>query len=151
VLSIGAVTAMLLALAGSLIASWLSAHNRLTSFAVLRALGASPPQIASTLAWEQTIIYTTSILLGLFCGALLSLLALPAIIFTSVATTGATSSLSSGAFFVLQNVPPIELVVPASLLFALGALVVICVVALAIMVRVVSRPSIGQTLRLNAD
>lgn len=151
VLSIGAVTAMLLALAGSLIASWLSARNRLTSFAVLRALGASPPQIASTLAWEQTIIYTTSILLGLFCGALLSLLALPAIIFTSVATTGATSSLSSGAFFVLQNVPPIELVVPASLLFALGALVVICVVALAIMIRVVSRPSISQTLRLNAD
>ena len=151
VLDIGAATAMLLALAGSLIASWLSARNRLTNFAVLRALGASPPQIASTLSWEQTIIYITSLLLGLFCGALLSLLALPAIIFTSVTTTGATSDLSSGAFFVLQNVPPIELVVPVTLLIVLGILIVICGVALALMIRVASRPSIGQTLRLNAD
>ncbi len=151
VLNIGAATAMLLALAGSLIASWLSARNRLTNFAVLRALGASPPQIVSILSWEQTITYITSILLGLFCGALLSLLALPAIIFTSVTTTGATSDLSSDAFFVLQNVPPIELVVPATLLIMLGVLIVICAMALAFMIRVVSRPSIGQTLRLNAD
>jgi putative ABC transport system permease protein len=151
VLDIGAATAMLLALAGNLIASWLSARNRLTNFAVLRALGASPPQIASILSWEQTIIYITSLLLGLFCGALLSLLALPAIIFTSVTTTGATSDLSSGAFFILQNVPPIELVIPVTLLIVLGILVVICGVALAFMIRVVSRPSIGQTLRLNAD
>lgn len=151
VLDIGAATAMLLALAGSLIASWLSARNRLTNFAVLRALGAAPPQIASILSWEQTIIYITSLLLGVFCGALLSLLALPAIIFTSVTTTGATSDLSSGAFFVLQNVPPIQLVLPVTLLIVLGILVVICATALAIMIRVVSRPSISQTLRLNAD
>ncbi len=151
VLDIGAATAMLLALAGSLIASWLSARNRLTSFAVLRALGAAPPQIASILSWEQTIIYITSLLLGVFCGALLALLALPAIIFTSVTTTGATSDLSSGAFFVLQNVPPIQLVVPVTLLIVLGILIVICVTALTIMIRVVSRPSISQTLRLNAD
>ncbi len=151
VLAIGAATAMLLALAGSLIASWLSARNRLTNFAVLRALGASPPQIASILSWEQTIIYITSMLLGLFCGALLSLLALPAIIFTSVTTTGATSNLSSGAFFLLQNVPPIQIIIPLTLLIVLGALIVICAVALTFMIRVVSRPSIGQTLRLNAD
>src|SRR5579863_10387586 len=118
VLDIGAATAMLLALAGSLIASWLNARNRLTNFAVLRALGASPSQIASVLAWEQTIIYITSLLLGVFCGALLSLLALPAIIFTSV-----TSDLSSGAFFVLQNVPPIELAIPVTLLIVLGILI----------------------------
>lgn len=151
VLDIGAATAMLLALAGSLIASWLSARNRLTNFAVLRALGAAPPQIASILSWEQTIIYITSLLLGISCGALLALLALPAIIFTSVSTTGATSDVSSGAFFVLQNVPPIELVIPVTLLIALGALVAICAIALTIMIRVVSRPSISQTLRLNAD
>jgi ABC-type antimicrobial peptide transport system permease subunit len=143
--------AMLLALAGSLIASWLSARNRLTNFAVLRALGASPPQIASMLLWEQTIVYSTSLLSGLCCGALLSLLALPAIIFTSVSTTGVTSNLSSEAFFVLQNVPPVELVVPLTLLIVLRMLIVICAVTLAIMIGVVSRPSIGQTLRLNAD
>jgi len=32
-----------------------------------------------------------------------------------------------------------------------AALIVICPVALSVMIRVVSRPSIGQTLRLNAD
>ena len=151
VLVIGAATAMLLALAGSLIASWLSVRARLTNFVVLRALGASMAQIAGILTWEQTIIYLTSILLGLLCGALLSLLALPSLIFTSVTTTGATSDTSSGAFFVLQNVPPIQLVIPASLLIVLGVLIGICIVTLAIMIRVVARPSIGQMLRLNAD
>lgn len=150
-LGFGAATALLLALAGSLIASWLNARNRLTSFAVLRALGATPSQIASMLIWEQGVIYLTSLLLGLLFGALLAFLALPVIIFTSVPSTGASSGLSSSAFFLLQNVPPIQVVVPASLVVVLLALVVICAVALSLMVRVVSRPSIGQALRLNED
>ena len=151
VLGIGATTAMLLALAGSLIASWLSARNRLTNFAVLRALGAAPSQLAGMLMWEQSIIYITSLLLGLLFGALLSLLALPVMIFTSVATTGASSDLSSSAFFIVQNIPPIQIVLPSTLWVILGALVGICIVALGLMVRVVSRPSISQTLRLNED
>ncbi len=150
-LGIGATTAMLLALAGSLIASWLSARSRLTNFAVLRALGATPSQIASILTWEQSIIYLTSLLLGLIFGAILALLALPSLIFTSVPATGASSGLSSSAFFLLQNIPPIQVVIPATLVYVLSALIAICVVALALMIRVVSRPSIGQTLRLNED
>ena len=151
VLGIGATTAMLLALAGSLIASWLSARNRLTNFAVLRALGAAPSQLAGMMMWEQSIIYITSLLLGLFFGTLLSLLALPVMIFTSVATTGASSDLSSSAFFIVQNIPPIQIVLPSTLWVILGVLVGICIVALGLMVRVVSRPSISQTLRLNED
>ncbi len=149
VLGIGATTAMLLALVGNLIASWLSARRRLTNFAVLRALGATPRQIASILTWEQGIIYTTALALGLLFGALFSFLALPVMVFTSVPSS--SSDISSGTFYVVQNVPPITIVIPGTLFIILSALIVICVIALGVMVRVVSKPSISQTLRLNED
>lgn len=151
VLALGATVALLLALAGNLIASWLSARSRLANFAVLRALGAAPPQIAGTLTWEQCIIYTTSILLGILFGAIFSALVVPQLIFTSVGSSGASSDLTNSQFFVTQSVPPIQIVIPSSLVIALVVLVVICIVALGMMVRIVSRPSISQTLRLNED
>jgi ABC-type lipoprotein release transport system permease subunit len=150
-LTMGATTAMLLALAGSLIASWLNARSRVANFAVLRALGASPPQIAGILTWEQAIVYITSLLLGLFFGAVLAALALPVMVFTSVPSTGASSSASSSTFFVQQNTPPIQIVIPVALVYVLVALVLVCIIALALMIRVVSRPSVSQTLRLNED
>ncbi len=151
VLALGATVALLLALAGNLIASWLSARSRLANFAVLRALGAAPPQIAGTLTWEQCIIYTTSILLGILFGAIFSALVVPQLIFTSVGSSGASSDLTNSQFFVSQSVPPIQIVIPSSLVIALVILVVICIVALGMMVHVVSRPSISQTLRLDED
>ncbi|HEV2473666.1 MAG TPA: ABC transporter permease, partial [Chthonomonadales bacterium] len=150
-LTMGATTAMLLALAGSLIASWLNARSRVANFAVLRALGASPPQIAGILTWEQAIVYITSLLLGLLFGAILAALALPVMVFTSVPSTGAGSSASSSAFFVQQNTPPIQIVIPVVLIYVLAALVLVCIIALALMIRIVSRPSVSQTLRLNED
>jgi Tfp pilus assembly protein PilX len=48
-------------------------------------------------------------------------------------------------------VPPIQIVIPPMLVIALAVLVIICIVALGMMIRVVSRPSISQTLRLNED
>lgn len=108
-------------------------------------------QIASILTWEQSIIYITALLLGIFFGALLSLLALPVLIFTSAASSGAGSDISSGVFFVVQNVPPIQVIIPISLAIVLGVLIAICIVALGMMIRVVSQPSIGSTLRLNED
>ncbi len=147
-LAFGATTALLLALMGNLIASWLSARSRLTSFAVLRALGTSPPQIASVLTWEQTIIYSTAIVLGVIFGLVLSLLVVPVLVFTSVAPT---SNVSSGQFLVMQSIPPVQIVIPPTVGIALIVLIAICVIALGIMVRTVSRPSIGQAIRLNED
>jgi hypothetical protein len=144
----GAVAALLLALIGNLIASWQNARNRLTGFSVLRALGSSQQQIASVLLWEQSIVYTTSLVLGLLFGVLLSLLALPSLIFTSV---GGNVAISTGEFYVIQSVPPISVVIPITLWIALAALIIICIVAIWMMVRIVSRPSISQTLRLNED
>jgi ABC-type lipoprotein release transport system permease subunit len=144
----GAVAALLLALIGNLIASWQNARNRLTSFSVLRALGSSQQQIASVLLWEQSIVYATSLILGLLFGVLLSLLALPSLIFTSA---GSSVTISTGEFYVIQSVPPISVVIPITLWIALAVLIIICIVAIWMMVRIVSRPSISQTLRLNED
>ena len=151
VLALGATVALLLALAGNLIASWLSARSRLTNFAVLRALGAAPPQLAGTLAWEQCIIYATSIILGILFGAIFSALVVPQLIFTSVGASSNAEGLTNSQFYVTQSVPPIQVVVPAALFIALAILIAVCVMALGMMVRVVSQPSISQTLRLNED
>jgi hypothetical protein len=151
ILTLGAATALLLALVGNLIATWLSAKSRLVNFAVLLALGATSPQIASTLIWEQSIVYTTSILLGILFGAVFSVLVVPRLIFTSVASSSSSSDLTSNQFYVAQSVPPIQIVVPPLLVVAFALIVIICVVAVGIMVRVVSRPAISQTLRLNED
>ncbi len=147
-LAIGAATTILLALIGNLIASWLSARGRLTSFVVLRALGAAPGQVASVLTWEQAIIYATGIILGTVFGILLSLLVLPSLVYTGVGLSGDTTS---GQFYLVQTIPPIQVVLPLTLLLVIAALIVICVIALAMMVRVVSKPSMNQTLRLNED
>lgn len=151
VLALGATTALLLALFGNLVSSWISTRSRLTNFAVLRALGASPGQVASTLTWEMAIIYATAIVLGIIFGSIFSALVIPGLVFTSIAPSGAPNQISSGSFYGLQGIPPIQIIIPASLGFALLALVVICIITLTMMVRLVSRPSISQTLRLNED
>ncbi len=150
-LVIGTVIAILLAVAGNLIASWLSVRSRLTSFAVLRALGTAPSQLAGILTWEQSIIYVIALVLGVVFGIVLSALALPSLIFTNVAVSGFNGSISSGQYYILQTVPPIEIIIPSALWIIFAIIVAICVTALVMMVRVAARPSISQTLRLNED
>ena len=151
ILLLGTITALLLALIGNLVASWLNASSRLANFAALRALGATPGQIAGTLAWEQVIIYTMAILLGFLFGWLLAEFALPALVFTSILPSQITGSVDSSTFYAAQSTPPIQVVIPQALWIALAALIALCIVALGMMVRVVSRPSIAQVLRLNED
>ncbi|MEO7020737.1 MAG: FtsX-like permease family protein [Ktedonobacteraceae bacterium] len=47
----------------------ISTANRLTNFAVLRALGMAPRQVAMILMWEQGVVYLVALLLGLGLGA----------------------------------------------------------------------------------
>ncbi len=150
-LALGASTALLLALLGNLLASWLSARNRVTNFAVLRALGTSPRQVASVLMWEQGITYVTALVLGVLFGALLALTVIPSLVFTSVPASGPTSGTNNGEFYALQHILPVQLIVPPSLIIALVILIVICIVTLGMMVRVVTQPALSQALRLNED
>jgi ABC-type antimicrobial peptide transport system permease subunit len=139
-------------LLGNLTISWLSARSRLTNFVVMRALGSTPRQIAGVIGLEQGIIYTTAIILGIIFGLLFSLIVLPTFIFTTIVANASQDQVTTGEFYVVQNVPVIHMVIPYSLIaLALGVLIVICVVALGMMVRVASRPAIGHVLRLSED
>ena len=143
VLALGIAAALILALIGTLLSTWLNAANRLTSFAVTRALGMAPSQIAAMLLWEQGIIYGLALLLGIGLSAMLMLFVAPT---TAALTIQHGHPWNGGA----PNVPPIQVVIPyAQLLIMVGVLIVICLTALLLMARIVSRPSISQTLRLN--
>ena len=152
VLALGATTALLLALLGNLLASWLNARNRQTSFVVLRALGTSSQQVAGVLTWEQGITYISAVLLGILFGTLLAVTAIPSLIFSTAPVNGIVGEgISANDFYALQHLLPVRLVVPLSLAIALLILIIICLVALMMMVRVVTRPELGQILRLNED
>lgn len=136
VLSIGTVATLFLAILGDLLASWSSAHARLTNFAVLRALGTSPRQVANVLTWEQGLIYSIGILLGIAFGVLLATTVVPTLIYYGLS---------------VQISLPVQIIVPISLVFTLAAVIAVFVFALGMMVRTVSQPSMSQTLRLNED
>ncbi|HKV58584.1 MAG TPA: FtsX-like permease family protein, partial [Ktedonobacteraceae bacterium] len=142
---------LLLALAGGLIVSWVQVRKRLIHFAVLRSLGAAPRHIASILAYEQGIIYLLAVALGILCGGMLSLQLLPAFVFTSATISGAFGDISSNTFYAIQNQPSVRVLIPGSLVFVLAILLAVASIALIIMVRTVSQPSMSQTLRLNED
>ncbi len=138
-LGIGVATALLLALVGTLFSAWLNATGRLTNFAVLRALGMAPRHIAAVLLWELGSICIAALALGIGLGYFLTLLIRPTLFITDFIGN-------------INNATPIQLVLPQfQLAIVLGAVVVICIVTLVLMARLVSRPSLGQTLRLNED
>jgi hypothetical protein len=149
VLAICTATALLPGLFGNLAVSWLSARSRLINFAVMRALGTAPGQLASMLTCEQMLVYTTALGLGVTFGLLLSFLILPAFIFTS--PTGNVPG-ATGLLYIAQSVPPVQMVIPAvSITLAMGLVIALCLIALSMMVRIVSWPAPGGTLRLNSD
>lgn len=151
ILAIGAAVALLLGLLGNLLVSWLNARSRKTSFAVMRALGCAPRQIASVLIWEQGIVYTTALLLGVGLSVLFALVILPVFIFSPLAP-GSTAADSTQAFYIVQSVPAIHTIVPVvPIVGLLAGLVIICIVALGMMVRVVTRPQMSQELRVDED
>jgi ABC-type antimicrobial peptide transport system permease subunit len=143
-LLIGAATALLLALIGIWVGSWLNARGRLVNFAVLRALGTTPRQLRGMLVWEQMVVYVAGLALGAVLGWVLSLTALPMLIFVELAT--------SGNFNNVPNVPPARVIVPGgTLALAAVVLIVICLLALVLTMGALARLSLGQTLRLNED
>lgn len=151
ILLIGAGVALLLGLLGNLLVSWLNAHSRRITFAILRALGCAPRQIASVLIWEQGIVYSAALLLGVALSILFALVILPAFIFSPLAS-GDTAVTSAEAFYVVQSVPAIQVVIPPGpVLGVLAALIVTCILSLILMARIVVRPNVSTTLRVDED
>ena len=144
VLILGTATALLVALVGDALASWLNAHSRQNSFITLRALGTTARQTRGVLTWEQAIVYITGAFLGIGFGALLIASVIPALTFTDL-----NSNLNTEQLFALQSTLSTQIAIPPTLPLVLLVLGGIYAIALAIMVRIVSRPEIGQKLRLD--
>lgn len=145
-LNLGTVTALLLALVGTLFASWLSVRSRLLNFVMLRALGGTSRQAVGIFAWEQAIVYGTGILLGGIFGVMLIKTVIPELTFTDL-----NSTLNTSQFFALQTALATQIVMPSSLALLLVIGGAIFGIALMMMTRIVARPVVGQALRLDVD
>ncbi|HXR64602.1 MAG TPA: FtsX-like permease family protein, partial [Ktedonobacteraceae bacterium] len=151
ILLLGAAVSLLLGLSGNLVVSWLNARNRRGSFAILRALGSKPRQIASVLLWEQGIVYGSAILLGTILGLVFAWLILPAFIFSPLAGVD-TADVGQEAFYLVQSVPAVHEIIPfASIAVLLAALVAVCTLVLIVIASIVLRPAVSQTLRVDED
>ena len=150
-LLLGAIVPLIFAVGGSLVAFVISARSRITNIAVLRALGCSSQQISRMLLWEQGLIYSIALLLGGFFGGVLTLFAIPALIFSNLPPTGITSTENTTLLYTLQTVPPVHITLPPSLTFSTVGLVVLVVGTFTLVALTVLRPVLGEMLRLNED
>lgn len=135
-LNLGMVVTLLLAILGDMLVSWLSTRTRLINFSVLRALGTSPRQLASVLGWEQVLVYGIGLLLGIAFGMLLANTVVPTLLAHNITGAGTI---------------PIYTVIPSTLLVAMVCIILLFVAVLGMMIYIVSKPSMSQTLRLNED
>ena len=151
VLLLGVVATLLLALVEDVTTSWLGARQRLLNVTVLRALGTTPGQITSMLLWEQGIVYSIALGLGISFGVLFSIYVLPSLILTSVNASQLSDIGANTDLYALQSVPPVQIIIPSTLLLELCGVVVLYMVVSGIFMRIFSRSSTSQVLRLNED
>ena len=136
-LSLGFVAAALFAAIGFAVSSAVSARERLTEFALLRALGLSTRQLTSWLTLENGLLVFFSMLSGTILGLLLAFFILPLVSLTQAA---------------VQTVPGITVVIPWRSIILLEATsllaLAIVVIVLASMLR---RIGLGSSLRLGEE
>jgi hypothetical protein len=136
-LGLGALAAGLFALIGLAVAASVSARERQTEFALLRALGLSRGQLASWLWLENGSLAVVSLLAGVALGAVISLVVLPSVTLTA---TG------------LPPTPPVMVTLPLATIAALaGIAAVALVVVVIVMTAVLRRMRIGNILRMSEE
>lgn len=136
-LSLGFVAAAIFAGIGFIVSAVVSARERITEFALLRALGLSPRQLARWMSLEHGVLLVISLIGGTLLGLALAWLVLPLISVTQQAT---------------QVVPGVIVVVPwqTIVLLELGIVVVLFAVV-AVLALVLRRGGLGSLLRLGED
>lgn len=140
-LLVGAFTAVLLAVLGSIIQSLLASRQRSELFAVLRTVGMTSRQIGQLLLSEQFVVYLFGLLGGTALGLLLTVATLPFLQFGDV-------TLDSSQI----GVPPYALTFNASgLLYFYLALLVAFALALIIASRFAASIGLGKALRIGED
>ena len=136
-LGLGALAAALFALIGLAVAAAVSARQRQTEFALLRALGLSRRQLAGWLWFENGSVAVLSLVAGTVLGVVISWVVLPSVTVTS------------------SGLPPTPAVVVTLPLATIAVLELVAVVALGavvlVMAAVLRRMGIGNILRLGEE
>jgi ABC-type lipoprotein release transport system permease subunit len=136
-LSLGFVAAAIFAAVGFTVSAAVSARERLTEFALLRALGLSPRQLAGWLSLEHSMLVVFSLVMGTILGLLLAWLVLPLIAITQAAT---------------QAVPDVIVVYPWLAILALElAITIVLVIVVVVMTSVLRRIGLGTLLRIGEE
>ncbi len=136
-LALGFVAAAVFAAVGFAVSATVSARERVSEFALLRAVGLSNRQLASWLALEQTALVFLSVGIGTLIGLLLSWVVLPLVMVTQ-----------AGA----APVPDTILVFPWTTVLLIDlAVVMSLVVIVIILMRLLRRLGISSLLRVGID
>jgi ABC-type antimicrobial peptide transport system permease subunit len=136
-LSLGSVVASLFAIIGLAVNAAVSARQRRTEFALLRALGLSPDQLAGWLWLENGSLVLVSLAAGTALGLVIGWVVLPFVTVTQQAVT---------------PFPPVIVEVPW---LSIGILEGVSAIALAItlfvLARIMRRTGLGSVLRMGED
>jgi ABC-type antimicrobial peptide transport system permease subunit len=136
-LSLGFVAAAIFAGLGFAVSAAVSAHERLTEFALLRAIGLSSRQLVGWLSIEHGILVVISLIGGTVLGLLLSWVALPVISITQEARHAVPEVI---VVYPWQEILLLEVGVVAMLLLSVGVLAVL-----------LRRLGLGSLLRLGEE
>jgi len=136
-LVLGFVAASIFAAIGFSVSATMSARERMTEFALLRAMGLTPRQLGAWLSAEQGVLVGVSLLLGTILGMVLTATILPLVTLTQAGTAA---------------VPEAVVVVPWAIVIGLDAAVLgVLTVIVVIMSAVFRRLGVGSLLRLGED
>lgn len=107
-----------------------------------------PGQIRNLLMWELGVMQGAALVLGCVFGGILAFTLTPALVFT---TTSPNTLQTPLAFYQIQTVLPVRIVIPLAVLLMLAALSVITLGIVAVSVFWLRRLAISQTLRFDDD
>lgn len=136
-LSLGAAAAALFGAIGFVVSAAVAARERLSEFALLRALGLSTRQLSTWLSLENAFLLLVSLLIGVGLGAVLAWVVLPTVTLTAQATT---------------VVPPVRVILPWHVLATLALLALVSLAVSAFATWRLLRPvGLGTLLRMGAE
>jgi ABC-type antimicrobial peptide transport system permease subunit len=136
-LGIGFVAAALFAVVGFMVSAAVAARERITEFALLRALGLSSRQLSVWLSLENAALAAVSLAAGSVLGLVIAWVVLPFITVTQGAAT---------------PFPPVEVDVPWPTIAALGLIgVVALAVTVVILAWLLRRIALTSVLRMSED
>lgn len=137
VLSIGVVAAGLFAVVGFVVSAAVSARERVTEFALLRALGLSSGQLSDWLSLENAALAAISLVAGTALGLVVAWVALPFVTVTQRAAT---------------PFPPVEVAVPWATIAVLEAIGIVALSgAVIVLAWLLRRIGMTSALRMGED